>query len=72
MTEIKTMEKKFFTVMDFYRELGGVVTKTQIYRMINAGEIPSRRIGTKIVIPANWVHEFVNKPCEYAKKYVGA
>lgn len=72
MAEKKELEKKFYTVMDFYREMGGIITKTQIYRMIGAGEIPTRRIGTKIVIPAAWVHEYVNMPCEYAKKYVGA
>lgn len=72
MSEKEKLEKRFFTVMDFYRELGGVVTKTQIYRMINSGEIPTRRIGTKIVIPANWVREFVDRPCEYSKKYAGA
>lgn len=71
MNEMKPMEKKFFTVMDFYRALGGIVTKTQIYRMINAGEIPTRRIGMKIVIPADWVYDYINRPCEYVKKFVG-
>lgn len=65
MAEKVKIEKKFYTVLDLYYELGGIVTKTQIYRMINAGEIPSRRIGTKIVIPAVWVHNYVNMPCEY-------
>lgn len=62
------MEKKFFTVQEFCNELGGIITRSQIYRMINAGEIPIRKIGHKIVISASWVKEYVNRPCEYQQR----
>ncbi|MBQ8919089.1 MAG: helix-turn-helix domain-containing protein [Acidaminococcaceae bacterium] len=60
--EKKPMEKKFYTVRDLYCELGGVVTRSQLYRMIEQGEIPTRKIGKKIVIPADWVVSYINMP----------
>ncbi len=65
--EIKN-EKRFYTVTDFYAALGGIVTKSKIYRMIDAGEIPVRRIGKKIVIPADWVNAYISAPCIAVKK----
>lgn len=62
------MEKKFFTVMEFCEELGGIITRSQVYRMINAGEIPVRKIGRKTVIPAPWVEEYIHMPCECVRK----
>lgn len=62
------MEKKFFTVMEFCEELGGIITRSQVYRMINAGEIPVRKIGRKTVIPAAWVQDYINMPCECVRK----
>ena len=66
--EEKQMKKKFYTVKDFYSALGGVVTKSQIYKMINAGIIPTRKIGTKIVLSAEWVEAYLGAPCVAVKK----
>ncbi len=62
------MKKKFYTVKDFYTALGGVVTKSQIYKMINTGEIPTRKIGRKIVLSAEWVEAYLGTPCVAVKK----
>lgn len=56
------MNKKFYTVKEFHSEIGGVVTKSQIYRLIKQGEIPTRRIGSKLVLSAEWVNDFLNAP----------
>ena len=62
------MEKKFFTVNDFHAELGGIISKGMIYLMIEKGEIPAKRIGNKIVLPAGWVHQFINDISSYSKQ----
>ncbi len=65
--EIK-FEKRFFTVKEFQLLLDGVVTRSMIYKMITAGEVPIRKIGRKIVIPADWVNAYINAPCFTVKK----
>lgn len=66
--EEKVMPKRFYTVKDFHRELGGIISVTQVYRMIEKGEIPVRRIGDKLVIPAAWVDNYINAPAVAIKK----
>ena len=61
--EEKKMKKKFFSVSEFYQEMGGIITKGQIYKMIKSGEIPTRKIGNKVVLSADWVHAYINQPC---------
>ncbi len=65
--EIK-IEKRFYTVKELHAMLDGVVTKSMIYKMIDGGKIPTRRIGNKIVIPADWIKTFFNEPCIAVKK----
>lgn len=60
-------KKRFYTVKEFHAELDNVITRTQIYRMIQAGQIPVRKIGTKIVIPADWVDAYLNAPAVAVK-----
>ncbi len=62
------IEKRFYTVKEFHALLGGVITKSMIYKMIDDGDIPTRRIGAKIVIPADWVNAYINAPCIAVKK----
>lgn len=57
------MVKKFYSVDEFYCALGGIVTKSQIYKMIREGEIPTRRIGNKVVLSADWVRSYIDQPC---------
>ena len=66
--EEKVMPKRFYSVKDFHRELGGIISVTQVYRMIDRGEIPVRKIGDKIVIPADWVQNYLNAPAVAIKK----
>ncbi len=60
--ETKELPKVFYTVEEFHRAIGGIVTKTQIYRLINSGQIPARRFGSKVILSAKWVESFLNEP----------
>lgn len=66
--EANQKKKKFYTVKELHLALGGVVTKSQLYKMINAGTIPSRKIGKKIVLSAEWVEAFLGIPFMAAQK----
>jgi len=46
------------------------VGRSTIDRRMRAGEIPSRRIGARWLIPASWVHEFVNVQQNLQKEIV--
>jgi len=61
-------KKRFFTVREFHQAIGGVVTRSQIYRMIQNGEIPVRRIGNKVVLSADWVSNYINVPFSLVRK----
>ena len=65
MDEKTKMKKRFYRVKDFVALLDGVVTKSQVYKMIADGQIPTRRIGRKIVLSADWVDSYLNMPCAY-------
>lgn len=47
--------KKFFSVKEVAEILG--VSRSLIYAKVCNGEIPSRRIGRRILIPASYVEE---------------
>jgi hypothetical protein len=53
-------DKRFFTVLEFYELTGRAVTKTQIYRMCNEGQIPHKKLGAKVLLNGNWVRDFLN------------
>lgn len=53
-------ERKFFTVSQLIEYFGnGVISRGSIYLMIRKGEIPTVRIGERILIPATWVEQFM-------------
>ena len=53
-------ERKFFTVSQLVEYLRqGVISRGTIYLMIKKGDIPTVRIGERILIPASWVEQFV-------------
>lgn len=60
--EVKKMkERKFFTVSQLVAYLvDGVISRGTIYLMIKKGEIPTVRIGERILIPVSWVDQFIN------------
>lgn len=39
------------------------VGKNLIYTLLSTGEIPSRRIGRKYIIPKNGLIDFLEEPC---------
>ena len=49
--------KKFFSVKEVAEILG--VSKSLVYSKICNGQIPSRRIGRRILIPASYVEEIL-------------
>ena len=55
--------KKFFTVLEFYDLIDHAVTRTQIYRMCNEGQIPHRKIGSKVLIYGNCLAGAVWEAC---------
>ena len=68
MKNLNENKKRYFTVNEFREEIGSVVTRQQVYRMMNAGLIPYRRIGNKVVIDGDWVRAYVAMPCVCMKK----
>ena len=53
-------ERKFFTFSQLIEYFGnGVISRGSIYLMIKKGEIPTVRIGERILIPATWVEQFM-------------
>lgn len=62
------IDKRFYTVKEFHSLLGGVITRSMVYKMIDAGDIPIRYIGRKIIIPAGWVNTYLATPCTMLKK----
>lgn len=53
-------ERKFFTVSQLIEYFGnGVISRGTIYLMVKKGEIPTVRIGERILIPATWVEQFM-------------
>ena len=53
-------ERKFFTVSQLVDYFGnGVISRGSVYLMIKKGDIPTVRIGERILIPASWVEQFV-------------
>lgn len=60
--------RRYYTVKEFHAELGGIISKGMVYKMIADGEIPTRKIGRKIAIPAVWVQTFIDTPGFLVKK----
>ena len=53
--------KKFYTIQQFCEYVGGdVFTAATVYAHIKSGNIPVQQLGSKILIPASWVENFVN------------
>lgn len=53
--------KKFFTVQQFCEYIGSdVFTPAAVYDQVKNGNIPIQQLGSKILIPATWVENFVN------------
>lgn len=53
-------KRKFYTVSQLAEYLGeNVISKGAVYSMIKKGEIPSMQLGDRILIPAQWVENFM-------------
>lgn len=58
-----SLARRFYTVKEFHTELGGIVSKAMVYKMIANGIIPTLKIGRKIAIPVAWAQTFIDQPC---------
>lgn len=59
-TEKNEMKKLFYTIPELHRALGEIVSKAYLYTMVKRGEIVSKRIGGKLVVPATWVDKYIS------------
>ena len=50
----------FYTVIQFLDYIGHCVSKAAVYQKIANGEIPVQHFGSRKLIPAAWVDNFVN------------
>lgn len=53
-------KQKFYSVNQFLDYIGNCVTKAAVYQKIANGEIPVQHFGSRKLIPATWVDNFVN------------
>ncbi len=60
--------RKFYTVNEVVALIDNTVTKAQVYRMIDRNEIPAKRLGSKILVDARWLNDFINSPCKKTKR----
>lgn len=51
---------KYYTVNQFLYYIGNCVTRAAVYQKIKNGEIPVQHFGSRKLIPAEWVENFVN------------
>lgn len=55
-------EKRFYTVAQLVEFFGkDVISKSSIHQRIKKGEIPTKVIGQKHLIPASWVNDFLKE-----------
>jgi excisionase family DNA binding protein len=63
VTNIKNM----YSVPSFRKEaLNNQVSKAHVYRMIEKGEIPTVKIGQKLLIPGWYVEQLLGEPVKVA------
>ena len=56
---------KFMSITQFTEYLGdNVISKQHVYKMIKKKEIPAIRLGTKYMIPTEWIDTLVSKTME--------
>lgn len=51
------MEKKFYRVKELVELLG--ISKSMVYEYVYAKKIPAKRLGRRILIPEQFVREFL-------------
>lgn len=55
--------KPMYGVTAFRKEvLNNEVSRAHVYRMIERGEIPTVKIGQRLLIPGWWVEKLLNNP----------
>ena len=59
---VSNMDKKFYTVQEFFELTGHAIAKNTIYKYIRDGKIPAKRFGDRHLILASFVDEFMNNP----------
>lgn len=52
-------QKKFYSIQELTKILS--VGRSTLYAAVTAGKIPAKRLGTRILIPASYVNEFIQQ-----------
>ena len=58
-SQVTNQKLEWTTVPNFLKEHKGLVAKNLIYTAISKGNIPSIRVGRKILIPANCLEQLL-------------
>ncbi len=61
MEKNSNIEKKFYTVSEFWMLLGCVVSRAYLYELIKCGEIKTSKIGGKMLIPVSWADQYIKE-----------
>jgi excisionase family DNA binding protein len=55
------MEKKLFTVEEAQSALNGTLSRPYLYRLVKTQQIPSIRIGRKVLIKGAWIQAILSE-----------
>lgn len=59
------IKPKFMSISQFTEYIGeNVISKQHVYKMIKKKEIPAIRLGSKYMIPTEWIDTLINKTME--------
>lgn len=59
------IKPKFMSISQFTEYIGeNVISKQHVYKMIKKKEIPAIRLGSKYMIPTEWIDTLVSKTME--------
>ena len=59
------IKPKFMSISQFTEYIGeNVISKQHVYKMIKKKEIPAIRLGSKYMIPIEWIDTLINKTME--------
>ena len=54
--------KNFYDIDELHSKVfQGTITKPHIYKLVAKGDIPSRKFGARILIPAQWVRQITSE-----------
>lgn len=61
-------ERNFYDVAEFCRMMDGLISRPFAYKLMAAGEIPTIKMGRRLLIPAWYVSQLIAQPSLETKK----